>query len=118
MTDTKSTKEEIQSIDDYSAKYDSWAATISRALKNGREDLDAAMTNEKLTFKQIIEKMITAWDVSINFIRTEIKSGRSQARRMGLNRGVDRRQFHPAQLAKKKIAGDIDKAVDKALEGL
>lgn len=106
-------KEEIQSIHDYSAKYDIWVATIVRSMRNGREDFDAAINNKDLTFNQVVDRMLTAWDVAINFIRTEIKSGRAQARRMGLNRGVDHRQFHPAQI-KNKVT--MQEKVKRALE--
>jgi hypothetical protein len=106
-------KEEAQSIKDYSDKFNSFTATLGRAMRNGREDFDTAINNPELTFTQVVDRMQEAWDVCINFIRSEIKSGRAQARRMGLNRGSDHRQFHPAQLKKK---GNVEEEVNKALE--
>jgi hypothetical protein len=115
MAEQKVTRaaEETQSIKDYSDKFDTWVATVTRAMRNGREDFDSAINNQDLTFNQIVDRMQTAWDVTINFLRTEIRSGRSSARRMAVNRGVDHRQFHPAQLRNKKTAAD---EVSKALE--
>jgi|SRR5581483_12100495 len=60
----------------------------------------------------VVEAIADAWHKCLAAEWTLFKSGKQTANRMALRRGIDVRQYHPAQDKKKKA----DEAVAKMLE--
>lgn len=80
---------------------------INAALEGGDDDVTT------------VGEIADAWQKCMSAQWTLFKSGKQTANRMALRRGVDNRQFHPAQLTqagKKKTKGDMADKVNRALE--
>jgi hypothetical protein len=104
-----------QSTEKYAQEFKYWKETAIQFFDIAEKRINTALASGEDDVS-IVEAIADAWHKCLTAEWTLFKSGKQTANRMALRRGVDHRQFHPAQI-KKKIAGDVDKAVDKALEG-
>lgn len=97
----------------YAQDYKYWAETAKTFFDLGQKQIDEALQggdNDIMT----VEKIADAWTRAVNAQWNLLKSGRQTCNRMALRRGVDNRQFHPAQLKKGE---EVGKKVNKVLDG-
>lgn len=102
----------------YAQQFKYWKETANTFFNIAEKEIDAALDSGEDDIG-VVESIADAWQKCMTAQWTLFKSGKQTANRMALRRGVDNRQFHPAQLkekdGRKKGNGMTDK-VNRALE--
>lgn len=98
----------------YAKEFNYWMETANQFFDIAKTQIDKALASGE-DDATIVEAIASAWHKCMSAQWTLFKSGKQTANRMALRRGVDMRQFHPAQL-KNKEKGEMAKRVSKVLE--
>lgn len=96
----------------YAQQFKHWRSTADTFFDIAEKEINSALASGKDN-TTIVADIADAWEKCMTAQWTLFKSGKQTARRMALRRGVDNRQFHPAQLKKKgAVASKVDDVLD------